>query len=72
MAIDDDIADYLKEQARLLNRSFKQVVNDTLRRGISPLYDEVLPSKFAVIPHQSGLTTNVNPLKLNHLNDELE
>ena len=72
MTIDDDIADYLKERARLLNQSFKQVVNDTLRRGISPLYDEMQPSKFRVVPNRSGLATGVDPLRLNQLNDELE
>lgn len=72
LTIDDDIAEYLKERARLLNQSFKQVVNDTLRRGISPFYDDVPSSEFTVDPHPSGLTTSVNPLKLNHLSDELE
>ena len=72
LTIDDDIADYLKERARLLNKSFKQVVNDTLRRGMSPFCDEMAPSAFRVVPSSSGLTTNVDPLKLNQFNDELE
>ena len=31
LTLDDDLAHSLKEQARLLNRSFKQVVDDALR-----------------------------------------
>ena len=36
LTLDDDVANYLKEQSLLLNKPFKQVVNDTLRRGMSP------------------------------------
>ena len=36
LTIDDDIADALRERARLLDLPFKQVVNDALRRGMSP------------------------------------
>ncbi len=72
LTIDDDIADYLKERARLLNKSFKQVVNDTLRRGMSPFCDEMHSSEFRVVPNRSGLATSVNPLALNRLNDEFE
>ena len=34
LTIDDDLADSLKEQARQNNLPFKQVVNETLRRGL--------------------------------------
>ena len=36
LTLDDDLADSLRERARLLGRPFKQIVNDTLRRGMSP------------------------------------
>ena len=36
LTLDDDVADFLHEQARLHDKPFKQVVNDTLRRGMSP------------------------------------
>ena len=35
LTIDDDLANSLKEQARLNNVPLKQVVNETLRRGLS-------------------------------------
>ena len=71
LTLDDDLADSLREQARLLGRSFKQIVNDTLRRGMSPAAREA-PAEYRVVPHHSGLAPGVDPQKLNQLNDELE
>ena len=72
LTLDDDIADSLREQARLLNRPFKQVVNDALRRGISPSVREEPVSRFRVVPVHSGFAPGVDPLRLNQLNDQLE
>ena len=71
LTVDDDIADSLKEQARLLGKPFKQVVNDALRRGISPAVREA-PEPYRVDPIHSGFAPGVDPLKLNQLNDHLE
>ena len=71
LTLDDDIAHSLKERARLLNKPFKQVVNDALRRGISPAVRET-PAPYRVVPHHSGFVPGVDPLRLNQLNDELE
>ena len=71
LTLDDDIADFLREQARLLGRPFKQVVNDVLRRGMSPVVREA-PAPYRVTPIHSGLAPGVDRLKLNQLNDELE
>lgn len=35
LTLDDDIAATLKREARMSGRPFKQVVNDTIRRGLS-------------------------------------
>ena len=71
LTLDDDIADSLREQARLLDRPFKQVVNDALRRGMSPVVQEDRPV-FRVVPLPGGFRPGVDLLKLNQLNDELE
>ncbi len=71
LTLDDDIADFLSEQARLLGRPFKQVVNDVLRRGMSPVVREA-PAPYRVTPIHGGPAPGVDPLKLNQLNDELE
>ena len=72
LTIEDDLARTLRERARLLNLSFKQVVNDTLRRGISPAASHEPVPRFEVRPIHSGFVTGVDPLKLNQLNEQLE
>ena len=72
LTLDDDIADALREQARLLNRPFKQVVNDALRRGLSPDANPAPRRRFRVKPNHSGLKPGIDPLKLNQLYDQLE
>ena len=71
LTLDDDIADSLKEQARLLNKPFKQIVNDALRRGLSPAIGEDRAA-YTVRPLSGGFRAGVDPFKLNQLNDELE
>lgn len=71
LTLDEDVADFLREQARLQDRPFKQVVNDTLRRGMSPAVGQEAPA-YRVSPHRGGFRPGVDPLKLNQLNDELE
>ena len=71
LTLDNDVADALKERARLLEQPFKQVVNDILRRGLRP--DVSTASEpFRVRPLNFGLQPGVDPLRLNQLNDELE
>ena len=72
LTLDDDIADSLKERARLLGIPFKLVVNDTLRRGLSPVRSKSQNPIYRVVPNRSGLIPGVDPLKLNQLNDQLD
>lgn len=72
LTLDEDVADFLKTQSRLQGRSFQQVVNDVLRRGMAPSPEDSELPKFRVVPNQSGLIPSVDPLKLNQLNDALE
>ncbi|MDE2640962.1 MAG: antitoxin [Chloroflexota bacterium] len=71
LTLDDDLAAALKEQARLLDKPFKQVVNDALRRGMAPAPREDRP-RFRVKPLPGGLAPGVDPLRLNQLYDQLE
>ena len=72
LTLDDDLARSLKAQARLLDVPFKQVVNDTLRRGLSPASSETASPRFRVVPNHGGLVPGVDPLKLNQVHDQLE
>ena len=71
LTLDDDIGAALKEQARLLDKPFRQVVNDTLRRGMSPTPPEDRPP-FRIRPLPGGFAPGVDPLRLNQLYDQLE
>lgn len=72
LTIDDDLADSLKEQARLRDVSFKHVVNETLRRGLAPA--QTTPRRpFKVRPIAAGgFRPGVDPTRLNQLYDQLE
>lgn len=73
LTLDDDLARELKEIARRTDRSFKEVVNEALRRGLArgdkPL-DRLPP--FEVQPVACGFRAGVDVVKLNQLADELE
>ena len=72
VTLDKDVADALKEKGRLLNKPFKQVVNEMLRLGMSVSVRETPANQFRVVPISSGFVPGVDPLKLNQLNDQLE
>ena len=73
MTLDDDVARALKELSRQREASFKEVVNEVLRRGLAT--GEELPAAgepFRVPSARRGFRPGVDPLKLNQLADELE
>ncbi len=67
LTLDSDIADYLREQVRLRGCSFKQVVNDTLRRGMSPGIRETPARPYRIRPNHGGFAPGVDPLKLKEM-----
>ena len=71
LTLEEEIADSLKERARLLNKPFKQIVNDALRRGLSPAIEEEW-STYTVKPLPGGFRAGVDPYRLNQFNDELD
>ncbi len=71
LTLDDDIADALRERARLTDTPFKQVVNDVLRRGMSLRIGEAARPEYSVVPKHGGFAPGVDPLRLNQLNDQL-
>ncbi len=70
LTLDNDIGDYLKEQARIQGCSFKQVVNDTLRRGMSPGIREAPRPKYRVTPIDSEFAPGVDQMRLKDLLEE--
>ena len=73
LTIDDDLAVRLRDRARQLGVSFKEVVNDTLRKGLSVQVtaDREAPP-YRVKPFRSPFRPGVDPLRLNQLVDTLE
>lgn len=73
LTVDDDLAKELREEARRTGRSFKDVVNDAIRRGLMAGAAPVRhPGKFRVRAKACGFQPGIDLKKLNQLLDELE
>ena len=73
LTLNDDLVTRLKELARRRRTSFKEVVNDVIRHGLS----KVEPGghsrpDYRVHTFRSPFRPGVDPEKLNQLADELE
>jgi hypothetical protein len=72
ITLDPDVARKLKELCRVRQSSFKETVNQILRRGLAA---QELPARglyFQVQPHAGGFKPGIDPAKLNQLADQLE
>jgi hypothetical protein len=73
LTLDDDVADFLKEKSKLLGVPFKQIVNETIRNGMSGSSDSgSSSSRFVVKPHEGEFLPGIDVMKLNQFVDELE
>lgn len=73
LTIDDDLAAALKRSAQRSGKSFKAIVNEAIRRGLSTgEKPDNRRERFLVQSARRGFLPGVDPLKLNQLVDELE
>ncbi len=73
LTIDDDVAEALKDLSRKSGTSFKSVVNEVLRRGLTTgEKPSAVREPFRVRSAPRGFRAGIDPLKLNQLTDELE
>lgn len=73
VAIDDDLFEKLRDAAAKQRRPFTKIVNETLRRGLSGQRPRAArPAPYRVDPFDSAFLPGVDPLRLNHLADDLE
>ena len=72
VTVDDDLARLLKRRARELGLPFKDVVNWTLRAGLSQQAEPCRSSEPKTISHAFGFRPGIDLDKLNRLADELE
>jgi hypothetical protein len=72
LTLDDDLAAELNRTARHTGRSFKDVVNAAIRRGLSAgdRPDSKVRPPFAVTPEACGFMAGIDPLRLNQLLDQ--
>jgi hypothetical protein len=72
IVLDDDLAERLQDIAHKRRESFRKVVNETLRRGLSA--QATRPARkvpFKADTFESPFRAGVDPLRLNQLVDEL-
>lgn len=72
LTLDDDLARVLKQRARLLDQPFKQVVNDTLRRGLSQASSNAARQPFRVRTFSSAYAPGIDPLRLSDIANDLD
>jgi hypothetical protein len=72
LTLDDDVAAKLQELAERRRTSFKQTVNEVLRRGLAAQERRRPRAPVRIVTFRSAFRAGVDPLKLNQLNDDLE
>jgi hypothetical protein len=71
VTLDPDVADKLQRLAHVRRASFKETLNDVLRRGLAGQSSAAGSKPFRVRPHSSALRAGVDPQRLNQLVDQL-
>jgi hypothetical protein len=73
ITLEDDVAKLIRDETRRSRKTFKDVVNDAIRKGLttgpSP---SARPRRFRVKPKACGFRPGIDLMKLNQLLDELE
>jgi hypothetical protein len=69
LTLDNDVARLLDEAVHRERRPMKQVVNDALRRALSP---QVQRERLTLTPHDSAIRPGLDVARLNQLADELD
>ncbi len=71
LTLDPDVAERLKQELVISNKSFKALLNDTLRRGLG-MEPPPRKKRFIVRPHSSPFVAGIDPGRLNQAVDKLE
>lgn len=71
LTLEADLAKKLKELAHRRGQSFKQTLNEVVRRGLAAQASRSA-SRYTVTPHRGGFRPGIDPGKLNQLVDQLE
>lgn len=73
MTLDPDVVRLLDEEAHRARKTFKDVVNDAIRRGLSGAKEPSKRAKrFRAVTHRCALAPGVDVTSFNRLVDELD
>ncbi len=72
VTIDPDVQQLLQDAMQRSRQSFKETLNQAVRRGLADIAPQVDELPFQVKARPLGLRAGIDPARLNQLNDELE
>lgn len=72
VTLEADLAKKVKALAHRRGLSFKQALNEVLRRGLTAPARRDARRRYVVKPHAGGFRPGIDPGKLNQLVDQLE
>lgn len=72
VTIDPDVQQLIQDAMQRSRRSFKETLNQALRRGLTDMAPPVDEPPFRVDARPLGLRAGIDPARLNQLNDEQE
>jgi hypothetical protein len=72
LTLDPDLAKKLKDLAHRRGQSFKQTLNEVVRRGLASQPGQARAKRYELTPHHGGFRPGIDRGKLNQLVDQLE
>ena len=72
LTLDDDVAAFVEEQSHVQNKPVEQMVNETLRLGITQSTKPVDTHEFHVKPNNSGFVEGIDTVRLNKVLGDLD
>ena len=72
ITLEPDVAKLVEDAMHRERRSFKAVLNDALRRGLTAQGSAPADKPFKVVPHRAELLPGWDPAGFNRLADDLE
>jgi hypothetical protein len=72
LTLDPDVVKLLEDEVHRCRKPYKQVVNDAIRRGLSPRTAQRAAKRYRLTPHEARLLPGFDRVAFNRLADELE
>lgn len=72
VTLDADVVRLLEQAMQAHGQSFKQVLNQAVRRGLADVISQTVEPPFEYEARPMGLRAGIDPARLNALADELE